>query len=445
MTSKWTQRTSPVRLLSRSGEVVGLLLSHNADLQLRDNSGKTALHCAAEEGSISVAQMLLEKDVSIINYLDGKQRSALHIAIQREKLDFAGALLLRQPQIDIDLQDQDGNTPILLAVSGGSRMQGFVQLIIEAGPYTELRNKVGQTALLVAVGINAGGGVYSTALHVAAEVGEIGTVEQLVNRGANVNAKGGLFRTALQAAAVDGFDDVVEYLLEKRADASLIGGLFGNALSAAVYSGVFDIVPNLNNRRAAINVEDDQGRTALHHAAWRGAWNMIEWLKNKGRGLNVKDHQGRTILHHAAMGGNVGVVRRFLNNEDTRHLNVEDIDRWTALHWACRSEANTEVVRLLRHGTDFRQRTRDEWMPENISIFHDAEDLLPIMRPALAETNQSHTSDNQGANRASAPARDWKIGSDHWGHQCDGYGQKVSRSLSCCPILFQSNVLIRGF
>ena len=429
---------------SRSSDVVSLLLSHHADPQLRDNSGKTALHCAAEEGSVAVAQSLLEKDVSIINYIDGRQRSALHIAIQREHLDFAGILLLRQPHIDIDLQDRDGNTALLLAVSAGSRMQGFVQLIIEAGPDTELRNKRGQTALLIAVGddnedlwkllldmpngskINAGGGVYPTALHVAAEEGEIGTVELLVSRGANVNAKGGLFHTALQAAAADGYDDIVEYLLGKGANASLTGGLFGNALSAAVYSETFDIVPKLHKSGAATNVKDDQGRTALHHAAWRGAWNMIGWLKNRVSDLNVKDHQGRTILHHAAMGGDPGVVRRLLNNEDTRHLNVEDIDGWTPLHWACRREANREVVRLLKNGTDFRQRTRDEWTPENISIFHDVEGLLPIMRAALAETNQSHASDNQGTNRASAPARKWKTGLGHWRDQCDGCRQKVS-------------------
>ena len=441
-----------------SGDVVGLLLSHHAAPQVRDNSGKTALYFAAEVGSVSVAQRLLEKDVSIINYLDGKQRSALHIAIQREHFDCARILLLQQPHIDIDLQDQNGNTPLLLAVSAGHRMQGFVQLLIRAGPDTELRNKVGQNALSTAVRdgkgnlwkllldmpngckINAGGGVYPTALHVAAEEGEMHTVEQLVNRGANVNAKGGLFHTALQAAAADGFDDIVEYLLEEGADASLTGGLFGNALSAAVYSGTFDIVPKLNDRGAAIDIKDGQGRTALHLAAWRGSWDMIVWLKNKGSDLNVKDHQGRTILHHAAMGGNPDVVRRFLNNKDTRHLNVEDVDGWTPLHWACRSEANTEVVLLLKHGTDFRQPTHDQWTPENISIFHDAEGLLPIMRPTLADTNQSHTTDGQGANRASAQAKKWNTGLDHWGDQCDGCGQKVSQSLSWChlppPFLF---------
>lgn len=429
---------------SGSDDVVGLLLSENSDPQLRDNSGQIVLHHAAEEGSVSVAQKIWDKHISIINHQDDKQESALHVAIRRRRPDLAKALLLRQPHIDVNLQDTNGNTPLLLAVNSGSKMHDHIELLIEAGADTELRNKVGQTALLLTVGdgnekiwqllldtpngsnIDAGGGTYPTALHLAAQEGESRTVAQLVDRGANVNAKGGLFHIALQAAAANGFDDVVEYLLGKGADASLKGGLFGNALNAAVYSGEFDIIPKLNDRGAAVNVEDDQGRTALHLAAWRGSWDTIEWLKIRGNDLNVKDHQGRTILHHAAMGGNTGVVERLLNDEATRHLNVEDTSGWTPLHWACRSEANKGVVRLLSPETDFRQPTHDKWTPENISVFHDAKGLLPIIDAAFAERNQSHITDNQSANRALPPAKKWKIGDYHWGVQCDGCTQKVS-------------------
>ena len=426
---------------SGSANVVGLLLSHKADPQLRDNSKKTALHHAAEEGSVSVAQRLLEKDISIIDYLDDKQRSALHIATQNQRPDFARALLLRQPHININLQDKDGNSPLLLTSKGD---EGFAQFLIESGADTELRNKVGQTALLIAVSdrnetmwkslldrpngskIDAGGGTYPTALHVAAALGEREIVEQLVNRGANVNATGGLYHTALQAAAASGFDDIVEYLLEKEADASVTGGLFSNALSAAVYSGTFEIVPRLYDRGAAVNVQDEQGRTAIHLAAWRGSWEAIEWLKNRDSDLSVKDHQARTILHHAAMGGNYKVVAKFLNDEGTRQLNVKDIDGWTPLHWACRSQGNKEVVQFLMNETNPRQPTQDGWTPENISIFHDAKGLLPIMTSAHAELDQSHNIDNSGVNGASASPENWKTGSNHWSIECDGCGQEVS-------------------
>ena len=431
-----------------SGEVVSILLSHNADPQLRDNCEQTALHRIAHAGFISIGQSLLEKYISIINYQDYRQQSALHVAVLVGKKRFARMLLSWQPHININLQDEIGNTPLLtLASSVRGKKKDIAKLLIESGANTELRNKVGQTALSIAVSdgnedlwkllldrpngsnIDSGGGSHPTALHIAAEQGEIRTVEQLVNRGANVNATGGLYHTALQAAAASGFDNVVEYLLEKGADASLTGGLFSNALSAAVYSGTFSLVPKLNDRGAAMDAKDDQGRTALHLAAWRGSWDVIEWLKNKGSDLGVKDHQGRTILHHAAMGRNPGLVERLLNDNDTRHLIVEDIDGWTPLHWACRSMNNEEVVRLLKGTTGFRQPTQDGWTPENISIFHNARNLLPTMASAFADSNQSGTTDNSGADRTLPPARNWRSGYDHWSVVCDGCGT-VSTALS---------------
>ena len=159
--------------------------------------------------------------------------------------------MLRQPHIKINLQDKDGNTPLLLETI---TKQDFAQFLIESGADTELRNKVGQTALLLAVSddneklwkslldrpngsnIDAGEGTCPTALHEAATLGERETVEQLVSRGANVNATGGLHHTTLEAAAANGFDDIVEYLLEWGADASVTGALFSNALSAGFNS-----------------------------------------------------------------------------------------------------------------------------------------------------------------------------------------------------------------
>lgn len=83
MDTKEQSSDTTLMTIARLGCVntVGLLLSYKADPQLRNNFKKTALHHAAAEGSVSVAQRFLERDISIINYSDHEQRSALHVAI----------------------------------------------------------------------------------------------------------------------------------------------------------------------------------------------------------------------------------------------------------------------------------------------------------------------------------------------------------------------------
>ena len=58
-------------------------------------------------------------------------------------------LLMWQPSININLQDGDGYTPLLLAVKKMDVITA--QLLVESGADTEVRNKVAQTALLIAV------------------------------------------------------------------------------------------------------------------------------------------------------------------------------------------------------------------------------------------------------------------------------------------------------
>lgn len=142
--------------------------------------------------------------------------------------------------------------------------------------------------------------------------------------------------------------------------------------------------------------------------------------------LSIKDHQGRTILHHAAIGGNADMVEWLLINEDRRHINVEDLDGWTPLHWVCRSEANTEVVRLLMYRTDSGQRKQDGWTPEKICAFHDAQGLLLTMNPRIVGSSYSDTFDRSCLNGTLSLARNRKTRSTHFKMFCDACEQTVS-------------------
>lgn len=227
----------------------------------------------------------------------------------------------------------------------------------------------------------------------------------------------------------------MNYLLHKKADASLGGGMFANALSAAVFSGTFDIVPMLYERNADINAKDGQGRTAVHMAAWRGPLENFQWLMDKQGDLSIQDHQGRTVVHHAATAGNLDVVNVLMQDEKWKSLNVEDIDGWSPLHWACRSAENEEMVRLLNGVEEKLPRgTRHGWTPERIAVFHNADELLPLLtqtieKPANDEDPNILEGEHPRQPTQESSKKSWKSGPSQASHRCDGCQQYVSLNL----------------
>ena len=438
--------------------IVGLLLSHKASLRLRDNSKQTALHYAASVGRKDIAQIILGADIDIINEQDGNGYSALHTAINGKKIEFAEMLLGIQPHININLKDGRGNTPLLLAVQ--ERLDDIVRVLLKFKADLEPRNKKGETAFLLAIKhkaestwknmlsestwktmlqnsdgiiLNEGGGAIPTALHMAAKHGQLEVVQQLLEHGADVNALGGQYNTALQAAAASGFEDVVKYLLEKEADASLSGGMFANALSAAVFSGIFKTVSILHEKKVDINAQDAQGRTAVHLALWRGSLDNFKWLNENGGDLSIKDRQGRTVLHHAAMAGRLDVMNLLMQDEKWESLNVEDIDGWTPLHWACRSNSddNEEIAKLLiGDAANFSKEFKYGWTPENIAVFHGTLWSFPLQALAVKEPTGNEVPENllQGNPRQPTQPLKLKTGSFDLEITCDGCQQTVSQT-----------------
>ena len=409
--------------------IVTLLLSRGADPRLVDKSKRTAAHWAAKEGRFGTVEELLAHDASIINHQDDRGQSLLHIAV-KFSLEDVDLLLKPKPgeqqsHIETKLQDEEGNTPLLLAVIAENGL--IVQRLLEFGVDAKVWNKCGDTALLKAiqqkkeeiwklllnagtgVDVNDGGDFYATALHSLAWDGELETMKKLVKgHKADVNARGGMFETPLQAASAGGFDKIVRYLLDEGADPCLTGGIFGHALSGAAFSGLLKYIDELMDKGAVIDHQDVQGRCAIHLAAWRGNLEVFQALKKAGATIALKDYQGRSVMHHAAMGGSANIVEELLADMDTSVLNKEDNEGWLPLHWACRSWSNHVVVARLTEKADdswAQLETRRDWTPENIAAFHVALNLIP--------------SDKRTAN--------WMAGYCHWRFGCDGCQLEVSQ------------------
>ncbi|KAK4635377.1 hypothetical protein CLAFUW4_00254 [Fulvia fulva] len=86
--------------------------------------------------------------------------------------------------------------------------------------------------------VNQVGGVYGTALQIAAEAEFESTLNLLLSKGADPNGVAGYHGTALQAAAWRGWYEGIEILLAYGAEIGIQGGARGNAIRAA--EEVFD-------------------------------------------------------------------------------------------------------------------------------------------------------------------------------------------------------------
>ena len=374
-------------------DVVTLLVSRRADLRLFDKSKRTAAHWAAKEGRFGTVQKLLAHDNTIINHQADRGQSLLHIAVNSSPKNVD--LLLKpvtgeqHSHVDTNLQDEEGNTPLLLAVIAENGL--IVQRLLKYGVDAKIRNKCGDSALLKAseqikeeiwklllnagtgVDVNDSGNVHATALHSLAWDGDLEIMKKLVkDHKADVNARGGLYETPLQAASAGGFDE--------GADPCLTGGIFGHTLSAAAFSGQLQYIDEFMEKGAMIDHQDVQGRTAIHMAAWRGDLEVFRALKKVGATMTLTDYQGRSVMHHAAMGGSKVIVKELLADMNTSVLNKEDNDGWLPLHWACRNEAYHDVLALLTEKADdtwAQLVTPREWTPEKIADFHLAPALIP--------------------------------------------------------------------
>ncbi|MBI5212287.1 MAG: ankyrin repeat domain-containing protein [Nitrospirae bacterium] len=136
--------------------------------------------------------------------------------------------------------------------------------------------------LFIAFGLLAGCAT-STPLMRAAESGDINTLKNLLDKGAEVNEKG----HALIDAAYYGHIEAAKILINKGADVNAKDSLGASVLLNAALKGHADIVKLLIDKGAEVNVSNSHGKTALWAAAYSGNGAVVKMLIDSGADLNV--------------------------------------------------------------------------------------------------------------------------------------------------------------
>ncbi|MDD5773688.1 MAG: ankyrin repeat domain-containing protein [bacterium] len=191
---------------------------------------------------------------------------------------------------------------------------------------------------------------YSTAIEFnsglisAAEKGDINTVKQLLDQGADINVKDRNGITALITAVWNSYTEIVKLLLEKGADVNAKDDYGRTVLMKAVEDGNIEIIKLLMDKGADINKKDIDGNTALILA---GSFNRLEavtLLLEKNADINIKNDEGFTAFTWASEGGYIEIVKELL--EKGADVNAKTKDGFTPLMFAAR-ESHIEVLKLL--------------------------------------------------------------------------------------------------
>jgi uncharacterized protein len=225
----------------------------------------------------------------------------------------------------------------------------------------------------------------------AARFGDLKSIEESLNAGADINVRDETFgRTPLMEAAASSQTDAALKLIEKGADINARDGFYGStALMFAAGEGATKIVKALLEKGAEVNATNNKGYTALdvaeedfhkeviallkragaknserqdtasaaekesdfRLAAREGNTEKILGLLAQGVNINSQDERGWTALREAVFQENVDVVKLLLSNKADPNLR-DNQDGSTALHWAAQT-GNAEIAAaLLNSGAD---------------------------------------------------------------------------------------------
>lgn len=191
-----------------------------ADASLAEDCGMTPLMSASLAGYDAVVDAILEETGGAdIDLKNASGRTALHIAAGRgqkkvvERLIAAGA--------DVNIADADGATALMAAVESGKT--GSVKLLIDAGASVDAADKKGDTALIAACN----------------RYNAIKLVETLLKAGADPNIANDKGVTPLVQAASHDYEDVGKLLLDNGADPDAVTG-YSDAFFSAKYVDTYE-------------------------------------------------------------------------------------------------------------------------------------------------------------------------------------------------------------
>lgn len=244
-------------------KIARYLIEQGADMNKKDNLGKTPVEIAIHYANLATLTTLIEMKADM-NTLNQEGNLPLHIAAKNAKIKIID--MIAPHTKDLNLLNKEDRTPLMIAAENGYPTTALA--LIHSGADVNKKNSQGQTALMLA---SKGNNAYTlnfilkqtleidetdnhgwSALHYAADSGNSTSAQVLLSQGANANKhahRDGA--TPLILAIKNGHYDVIETLVNNNT----------NVNEASKYGTPLDYVQGILMRP---NLDPEFERNTLH-------------------------------------------------------------------------------------------------------------------------------------------------------------------------------------
>ncbi|KAK6492048.1 transient receptor potential cation channel subfamily A member 1-like [Huso huso] len=354
-------------------------------LNVTDNKGNTPLHLAVKYKQSESCRTLLELGADP-NILNANQFSALHMAVNLRHNDIV-EVLLSHNSVNMNLEGDLGNTPVMLACSIDNHEA--LNLLLTHGAHLCRQNKLGHFAIHAAAfscskksmeiilkkgeemghqierHINYVDKSGSTPLHLAVQGGNTEVIKLCISNGAKIDLQQSDKSTALHFACMQGATEAVKLMLSTynggQDVVNIVDGAHQTLLHKATMFDHVELVEYLLMKGANIDSLDCESHSPLLLATTCGAWLTVELLIQKGANVKLKDSCGCNFLHLAVQQpkGLKNISEDIL--QDVRELlNDEDNEGCIPLHYACRLGIQESVTNMLGLKVSLHLKSKDK-------------------------------------------------------------------------------------
>ena len=380
-----------------------IILSGNPSL--RFDYGKTGLHFAAERDHSGIINYLLKSENLYIdvNSQDNTGNTPLHIAAWQG--NFAITKLLLNKGADINKTNSFGNTPLHEALKVKDN-DDIVEYLVNCDADVNAKNSYGNTPLHIAAGMNSSPDV----------------ILLLIESGALVNSRNKIGNTPLMEALEKENKEMVFLLVNNDADIFAINNARLSPAHLALSKGVDTI--NWFFSTGLINAMDNNGRTPLHIAVENNmGLDILGALIDMGADYNARNAQGDTPFHIAARNRNLNYTDYFFslgadpfvkNNNGAspfsiavgydlsffndflpdEYINKPDNEGETPLFIAIREKADPIAELLVKQrGADINYKNGKGETPLFLAVYYENKKIAKLLIESGADVNSR---DNYG-------------------------------------------------